>query len=134
MYHLALAFTVLVPASLIVLARRPDQEPLAVGQQRIHTEKEHHGQADHDENHRRSEPGFLPARPRDLRDLAADLAEERQRIAARTRGRRQILARPGRRLLCRVRHMLFDQSVKLLWPTASLLEAVLWPTASLLEA
>src|SRR5579871_1868062 len=109
MYHLALAF-VLVPASLIVSARRPDQKPLAISEQRIHAEKEHHRQADHDENHCRRQPRFLPARSRHLRNFSANLVEELKRTAAMARGSRQVLARAVSRLFRCVSHSFLSSS------------------------
>ena len=105
MYHFALALTVLVPASLIALARPADHQFLAIGENRVDAEKEHHGEAHHDENHRRGEPGLLPGGPGDLGNLAPDLAEERQRSRAPAHRRRQILARRVCRLFRRVRHV-----------------------------
>src|SRR5690348_15891596 len=94
MYHLASAF-VFVPASLIVLARSPDQKPFTVCEQRIDPDEE---------DHRRRQPCFLPTRPCDLRYFASDLTEKLQRACATTRGRRQFLACSFCRFLCRFSH------------------------------
>src|SRR5690242_18651098 len=109
MYHLASELA-LVPASLIALARRADQEPLAIGEKRVDAKKEHHRQPDHDENHGRRQPSFLPARPCNLRDFAPDLAKELQGRAATARRRRQFLARRLCRLLGRFSHSLLSSS------------------------
>src|SRR6185437_14536026 len=107
MYHRAFAFTVLVAASLIAFASlRTDQHEFAVFQNLVDAEEEHHRQADHDEDHDRRQPGFLPRRPGDLLDaLAPDFPAEAHRIERPTRHRRRILAGQVRSLFRRIRHM-----------------------------
>src|SRR5579864_4655328 len=112
MYHLALAL-VFVPASLIVLTRSPDQQSFAISEQSIDSEEEHHRQPDHDEDHGRRQPRFLPAWPCNFRDLASNLTEKLQRAAATAHWRRQFLACSFSRLFCRFSHRYLRRSYQL---------------------
>src|SRR6185312_7457372 len=63
--------------------------------------EEHHGQADHDEDHHGGEPCLFPARPGDLAHLAPHFLHELQR--------RDTAARRGRRFGVRIHFRLFRQ-------------------------
>src|SRR5580704_17185454 len=113
MYHLASGWTVVVvPASLIALARCTNQQFLAILKNKIDREEEHHGQTHHDENHHRGEVRFPERRPGHLVDaLAAHFAEELEEAAAGARSRRRQFLAAGsciHRLLRRIGHSLLS--------------------------